>query len=223
MDSNSSFTIIAIDGPSGTGKSTTAKLVAAQLGFTYLDTGAMYRAVTYAAHESGILPSDPQGLNQFLQRTPIGFDSQNRITIHGVLRESEIRTPLVNEWVSHYSAVPEVRAAMTTLQRAVGQQQNCVLDGRDIGTVVFPNAQYKFFLTTDHQVRAQRRLSELLAKGESVTLQQVEQNLQERDRIDANRATAPLRKAPDAIEIDTTHYSIEQQVQKVLSYIRVVA
>lgn len=223
MVSSSSHTIIAIDGPSGTGKSTTAKLVAAQLGFTYLDTGAMYRAVTFAAVAAGIAPSDTAGLEALLARTRIGFDARNRITVDDILREDEIRTPAISAQVSPYSAVPCVRSAMTSLQRAIGERQNCILDGRDIGTVVFPRAQYKFFLTTDYRVRAQRRHAELLAKGEQITLAEVESNLMERDRIDSSRATAPLCKADDAIEIDTTYLSIEQQVQKVLSYVRVVA
>jgi len=223
MSNSVSHVIIAIDGPSGTGKSTTAKLVAAQLGFTYLDTGAMYRAVTYAAVAAGILPEDCEGLTSLLSRTRIGFDAQNQVTVDGHVRADEIRTPAISAKVSLYSAVPAVRAAMTSLQRAVGETQNCILDGRDIGTVVFPHAQYKFFLTTDYRVRAERRLAELLAKGEQTTLAEVEANLMERDRIDAGRATAPLRKADDAIEIDTTNLSIEQQVQKVLSYVRVVA
>jgi len=223
MAQNSPYTIIAIDGPSGSGKSTTAKLVGAQLGFTYLDTGAMYRAVTFAAVQAGIAPQDHAALEALLQRTEVGFDASNRITVDGVLRENEIRTPAISAQVSHYSAVPAVRNALTHLQRAIGERQNCILDGRDIGTVVFPQAQYKFFLVTDYRVRAERRLAELLAKGEQTTLEAVEENLRERDRIDSTRASAPLRKADDAIEIDTTHLSIEQQVQKVLSYVRVVA
>lgn len=219
----SSHLIIAIDGPSGTGKSTTAKIVAGKLGFTYLDTGAMYRAVTFAAVSAGIAATDVQGLEALLRKTEIGFDAQNRVTVDGICRETEIRTPAISAQVSPYSAVPCVRAAMTGLQRAVGEKQNCILDGRDIGTVVFPHAQYKFFLTTDYRVRAKRRYEELRAKGETVTLAEVEENLKERDRLDASRATAPLRKADDAIEIDTTHLSIEQQVQKVLSHVRVVA
>ena len=221
--SSSSTTIIAIDGPSGTGKSTTAKLVAAELGYTYLDTGAMYRAVTFAAVQAGISASDTLGLDALLARTTIGFDQANKLTVDGIVRENEIRTPAISGQVSHYSAVPAVRAAMTGLQRAVGERQNCILDGRDIGTVVFPGAKFKFFLTTDYRVRAERRLAELLAKGEKITLAEVEENLMERDRIDAGRATAPLRKADDAIEIDTTNLTIDQQVQKVLSHVRVVA
>lgn len=221
--SSSSTTIIAIDGPSGTGKSTTAKLVAAELGYTYLDTGAMYRAVTFAAVQAGITASDTLGLDALLARTTIGFDQANKITVDGIVRENEIRTPTISGQVSHYSAVLAVRAAMTGLQRAVGERQNCILDGRDIGTVVFPGAKFKFFLTTDYRVRAERRLAELLAKGEKITLAEVEANLMERDRIDAGRATAPLRKADDAIEIDTTNLTIDQQVQKVLSHVRVVA
>ena len=188
MSSSENF-VIALDGGSGTGKSTTAKIVAKTLGITYLDTGAMYRAVTLA----------------------------------GVCRESEIRGMKVSSNVSIYCALPSVRAAMTAQQREIGKRQSCILDGRDIGTVVFPDAKYKFFMVTDVKVRAERRYKELLEKGEKVTLEEVLNNLVERDRLDSSRANAPLKKADDAIEIDTTHISIQQQVQKILDYVGVVA
>ena len=194
--SNSENFVIALDGGSGTGKSTTAKIIAKKLGITYLDTGAMYRAVTLA---------------------------ENHILINGVCRESEIRGMRVSSNVSIYCALPSVRAAMTKQQREIGKKQSCILDGRDIGTVVFPDAKYKFFMVTDVKVRAERRYKELLEKGEKVTLEEVLNNLVERDRLDSSRATAPLKKADDAIEIDTTHISIEQQVQKILDYVGVVA
>ncbi|MCR5028506.1 MAG: (d)CMP kinase [Fibrobacter sp.] len=215
--------IIAIDGPSGTGKSTTAKIVAKDLGITYLDTGAMYRAITFAALEKGVAPTDKAGIDQLLQSTKIRFDDSNQIVINGVNREKEIRGKQVSEAVSPYSAIPEVRSVLTQWQREIAGERSCILDGRDIGTVVFPNADFKFFLVTDLKVRAERRYQECLQKGIAMTLEEIEKNLAERDRIDSSRATAPLKKADDAIEIDTTQLSIEQQVKKIEDRVGVVA
>ena len=215
--------IIAIDGPSGTGKSTTAKIVAKDLGITYLDTGAMYRAITFAALEKGVAPTDKAGIDQLLQSTKIRFDDNNQIVINGINREKEIRGKQVSEAVSPYSAIPEVRSVLTQWQREVAGERSCILDGRDIGTVVFPNADFKFFLVTDLKVRAERRYQECLQKGIAMTLEEIEKNLAERDRIDSSRATAPLKKADDAIEIDTTQLSIEQQVKKIEDRVGVVA
>ncbi|MBS7392369.1 MAG: (d)CMP kinase [Fibrobacter sp.] len=215
--------IIAIDGPSGTGKSTTAKIVAKDLGITYLDTGAMYRAITFAALEKGVAPTDKAGIDQLLQSTKIRFDDNNQIVINGINREKEIRGKQVSEAVSPYSAIPEVRSVLTQWQREIAGERSCILDGRDIGTVVFPNADFKFFLVTDLKVRAERRYQECLQKGIAMTLEEIEKNLAERDRIDSSRATAPLKKADDAIEIDTTQLSIEQQVKKIEDRVGVVA
>ncbi|MCF0223704.1 MAG: (d)CMP kinase [Fibrobacter sp.] len=215
--------IIAIDGPSGTGKSTTAKIIAKTLNITYLDTGAMYRAITFAALKEGITPTDDAALRELLDKTTIDFGEGNKMYIDGVCRESEIRGPEVSSKVSPYSANPTVRSALTEKQRQIGSKQSCILDGRDIGTVVFPNAEYKFFLVTDLKVRAERRYQECLERGEKITLEEVEKNLAERDAIDSSRATAPLKKADDAIEIDTTHISIQQQVQQILDRVGVVA
>ncbi|MDR3001530.1 MAG: (d)CMP kinase [Fibromonadaceae bacterium] len=209
--------IIAIDGPSGTGKSTTAKMVAKELGWTYLDTGAMYRAAAWVA-ENEKVASD-----QWLVAS-ITFDKNNQILIDGVNRENEIRDPRVSAVVSKYSALPAVREFLTKKQREIGSEQPCVLDGRDIGTVVFPKAKHKFFLTADYKTRAERRLLELQAAGnESETLETVEKNLKERDELDSKREIAPLLKAKDAIEIDTSRITIQQQVQKVLQSVREVA
>ena len=215
--------IIAIDGPSGTGKSTTAKIVAKDLGITYLDTGAMYRAITFAALEKGVAPTNKAGIDQLLQSTKIRFDDNNQIVINGMNREKEIRGKQVSEAVSPYSAIPEVRSVLTQWQREIAGERSCILDGRDIGTVVFPNADFKFFLVTDLKVRAERRYQECLQKGIAMTLEEIEKNLAERDRIDSSRATAPLKKADDAIEIDTTQLSIEQQVKKIEDRVGVVA
>ena len=215
--------IIAIDGPSGTGKSTTAKIVAKDLGITYLDTGAMYRAITFAALEKGVAPTDKAGIDQLLQSTKIRFDDNNQIVINGINREKEIRGKQVSEAVSPYSAIPEVRSVLTQWQREIAGERSCILDGRDIGTVVFPNADFKFFLVTDLKVRAERRYQECLQTGIAMTLEEIEKNLAERDRIDSSRAAAPLKKADDAIEIDTTQLSIEQQVKKIEDRVGVVA
>ena len=208
---NSHF-VIAIDGPSGTGKSTTARLLAKNLGITYLDTGAMYRAIALVALDANISPENTDALKNVLQKTEISFDGENHILINGVSREEDIR-----------SAIPEVREALTEKQRVFGSKASCVLDGRDIGTVVFPNAQFKFFLVTDLKVRAKRRMEELLLRGENVSLEEVMESLAERDEQDSNRKVAPLRKAEDAVEIDTTHLTIEQQVEKIRAAVSVGA
>jgi len=200
--------IIAIDGPSGTGKSTTAKMVAGELGYTYLDTGAMYRAIAWV-----------------LENTKISFDNNNQVLINGVNRESEIRDPKISAVVSKYSAVPVIRETLTAQQREIASAQPCVLDGRDIGTVVFPNAKHKFFLTADYKTRAARRLLELQNAGKAggETQESVEKNLRARDEADSTREVAPLIKAQDAIEIDTSHLTIQEQVQKVLQSVGEVA
>ena len=223
MNTKKSHIIVAIDGPSGTGKSTTAKIVAKDLGLTYLDTGAMYRAITFAALEKGIAPENSSGIDQLLRSTRIRFDDQNQIVINGINREKEIRGKQVSEAVSPYSAIPAVRKTLTEWQREIASERSCILDGRDIGTVVFPHADFKFFLVTDLKVRAQRRFLECPEKGIAMTLEEIEKNLAERDRIDSSRATAPLKKADDAFEIDTTQLSIQQQVKIIEDRVGVVA
>ena len=168
--SNSKNFVIALDGGSGTGKSTTAKIVAKTLGITYLDTGAMYRAVTLAALDAGLAAEEGPAMDELLKNLDLGFDSENHILINGVSRENEIRGMKVSSNVSIYCALPSVRAAMTEKQREIGKKQSCILDGRDIGTVVFPDAKYKFFMVTDVEVRAERRYKELLEKGEKVSI-----------------------------------------------------
>ena len=158
MSSSENF-VIALDGGSGTGKSTTAKLVAKTLGITYLDTGAMYRAVTLAALDKGLAAEEGPAMDELLKNLDLGFDSENHILINGVSRESEIRGMKVSSNVSIYCALPSVRAAMTEKQREIGKKQSCILDGRDIGTVVFPDAKYKFFMVTDVAPNAATRNS----------------------------------------------------------------
>jgi len=220
MASDKKTDVIAIDGPSGTGKSTTAKMVAKELGWTYLDTGAMYRAVAFLM-ENGELRME----NGEYSQLNVAFDNNNQILINGVNRESEIREPKISAVVSKYSAMPNIREALTAQQREIGSKQPCVLDGRDIGTVVFPNAKHKFFLTADYKTRAARRLLELQNAGKAggETLESVEKNLRERDEADSKRNIAPLIRAIDAIEIDTSHLTIQQQVQKILQSVGEVA
>jgi cytidylate kinase len=229
MANENAQNIIAIDGPSGTGKSTTAKMVAKELGWTYLDTGAMYRAVAYLVEQkiaSGEwLAASGEKLGEILENTNLSFDENNQILINCINREKEIREPKISAVVSKYSAMPDIRVALTAQQREIGNKQPCVLDGRDIGTVVFPNAKHKFFLTADYKTRAARRFLELQNAGKagSETLESVEKNLIERDSEDSKRKIAPLLKAKDAIEIDTSHITIQQQVQRILQSVGEVA
>ena len=215
--------IIAIDGPSGTGKSTTAKLVASRLGLLYLDSGAMYRAITWLAVQANIDSENVSSLVKLSKECKLGFDQDGLILVNGVCRAAEIRLPETSSKVSLYCTHPDVRAVVTEQLRRIGTERGAVLDGRDIGTVVFPNASYKFFLKADYKVRAERRLAELKAQGISISFAEVEANLRERDRLDSSRETAPLRQAADAIEINTTTTTIQEQVNQVCAHVNVVA
>lgn len=213
--------VIAIDGFSGCGKSTTAKKVATKLGYRYIDTGAMYRATTLYCLRNDVNLDDESAVNKALNNLKIDFrfneelqKSETYLNDENV--EDEIRTMYVSEKVSVISAIAQVRKAMVSQQQQMGEEKAVVLDGRDIGTVVFPNAELKVFMTTDVKVRAQRRYEELIAKGEEITLESVVYNLTERDRIDSTRKESPLKMAEDAQEIDTTRLTIDEQVQKVL-------
>ncbi|MGL1901863.1 MAG: (d)CMP kinase [Fibrobacterales bacterium] len=207
--------VIAIDGPSGTGKSTTAKIVAESLGIVYLDTGAMYRAITFKSLHNSITPDQSEKLIELLNDTSIIFNEKNEIVIDGVVCETEIRSPEVAAKVSLYASKHEVRQVLTQKQREFSQGSGCILDGRDIGTVVFPNADLKFYLVADYRVRAERRQLELQQGGVEQSIEEVEKNLRERDEADSGREIAPLIKADDAIEINTTSLTIEQQAEQV--------
>jgi len=215
--------IIAIDGPSGTGKSTTAQLVAKRLGILYLDSGALYRAISWKAGQSNVAPVESESLSNLLQNTRLSFDANGLVVVDGFSRANEIRDPSISAVVSHFAALKTVRAAVTSFLQAIGMERSAVLDGRDIGTVVFPRATYKFFLQADYGIRAQRRQLELKEKGIEISLSEVEANLRERDRLDSERGEAPLRRADDAIDIDTTYTTIEEQVEQVCGQVRVVA
>jgi len=215
--------IIAIDGPSGTGKSTTAQLVAKRLGILYLDSGALYRAISWKAGQSNVAPVESESLTNLLQDTRLSFDANGLVVVDGTSRANEIRDPSISAVVSHFAALKSVRTAVTSFLQAIGTERSAVLDGRDIGTVVFPRATYKFFLQADYGIRAQRRQLELKGKGIDIPLAEVEANLRERDRLDSERGEAPLRRADDAIDIDTTYTTIEEQVEQVCGQVRVVA
>lgn len=212
--------IIAIDGYSACGKSTTAREVAAVLGYKYIDSGAMYRAVTLYFLEHHVSLTNPKEITKALANISISFHvSQKNETetfLNGLIVENDIRKMKVSENVSQVSALKEVRAAMVNHQRKLGKERGVVMDGRDIGTVVFPDAELKLFMTADIMVRAYRRQQELLNQDKLVNLNEVLENLKKRDEIDTNRAESPLRKADDAVVIDTTHITVEEQVEEVV-------
>lgn len=208
--------VIAIDGPSASGKSTLAKDLAARLGYVYVDSGAMYRAVTLFFLKHQIPLDGVETIQHALEHINIRFERDergNRTILNGKDVEDAIRQMEVSEWVSPVSAIPAVRVAMVQQQQVMGSQKGIVMDGRDIGTVVFPAAELKFFVIADLETRAQRRFGELKKKNETVTFAEVLENLRDRDRIDSTRATSPLRKAEDAFEIDNTHLSREGQLE----------
>ena len=212
--------IIAIDGYSACGKSTTARQVAKILGYRYIDSGAMYRAVTLFFLDQHVSLTNPKEISRALQKISIAFKVNSKGTsetyLNGLNIEREIRDFRVSEFVSQVSALKEVRIAMVEQQRKMGKDKAIVMDGRDIGTVVFPQAELKFFMTADMLVRAFRRQRELLEKDILIDLDTVIENIRERDRIDTTRAESPLRKSPDSVVIDTTYISIDEQVDEVV-------
>ena len=212
--------IIAIDGPAASGKSTTAKLVAKKLKMTYLDTGAMYRAVTLALLRSNTNLDDYDSICQVVSELELDIYDQGTKTVvrlDGEDVSQAIRSMLVTENVSAVSAVKYVREAMVEIQRNIGKKTNCVVEGRDIGTVVFPDAEFKIFMVADVKMRAERRLKELHEMGENRSFQEVLADLKRRDEKDSTRAYSPLQKADEAIEIDTSMLSIDQQVRKIIN------
>lgn len=210
---------IAIDGPSGAGKSTIAKRVAASLGIDYIDTGAMYRAIGYKILQNQIELTDQETLMKMLAQTEIDFVSGN-IILDGEIVNDKIRTPEVSKMASDCSALHEVREKLVALQRNMGQVKSVVMDGRDIGTNVFIDAEFKFFMTASSAERAHRRWLELKGKGETVDIAQVEADIIQRDHNDSTRKLNPLKKAEDAIELDTTGLTIEEVTQNILEVIK---
>jgi cytidylate kinase len=211
--------IIAIDGPSASGKSTTAKGLAEKLGITHVDTGAMYRAVTLGLKLSEISPDDDASVYQYLSGIELYFDANNKIHLNGVDVSHEIRSGDISSRVSAVSAIPEVREKMVIIQRRIAGEQNCVLEGRDIGTVVFPNAEFKFFLIADIDVRAKRRLIELEKMGETKSISELIEDIRRRDQLDSSRDHSPLIQAEDAIPIDTSQLTINEQIKKIINHI----
>lgn len=212
--------VIAIDGYSACGKSTTAKEVARLLGYRYIDSGAMYRAVTLYFLDHLIALSNPKEVDKALQEIKLSFVVNSKgvteIFLNGLNVERAIRKMRISENVSQVSTIKVVREAMVALQRKMGKDKGIVMDGRDIGTVVFPEAELKLFLSADIMVRAFRRQKELLEKEDLVELDTIIENLQSRDRIDSTRKESPLVRATEAIEIDTTHITVDEQVDEVV-------
>ena len=209
--------IIAMDGHSSCGKSTMAKALAKAIGYTYIDTGAMYRAVTLYAMRRGFIGEngiDEESLRREMPQIKITFGHENGMQytiLNGENVERQIRGMEVSGNVSPISAIGFVREAMVSLQREMGRQGAVIMDGRDIGTTVFPNAELKIFVTASDEIRAQRRFDELKAKGENPVFEDVLKNVRERDYIDSHRAVSPLRKADDAIVLDNSHMTIDEQ------------
>ena len=217
--------IIAIDGPAATGKSTTAKALAQRLAFTYLDTGAMYRAVTLLTLRKKIKISENSDLISLLERFDLKIEQhENKILVilNGEDVSDEIRRLDVTENVSEVSALSIVRKTLVKIQRKVANDQNCVVEGRDIGTVVFPNAEVKFYVVADYDVRAKRRLLDFKRLGEEKSIDNLIKEIKNRDKYDSERKDSPLLKANDAIEVDTTNLTIEQQVDTMYKKIKLI-
>jgi len=212
--------VIAIDGYSACGKSTTAKEVAKELNYRYIDSGAMYRAVTLYFLDHHVSLTNPREVEKALREIHITFVINSKgvseTFLNGINIESAIRKMRISENVSQVSAIREVRLAMVDQQRKLGKERGIVMDGRDIGTVVFPDAELKIFLTADMLVRAFRRQKELLEKNDLVDIDEIVDNLTKRDQIDSSRKESPLIKADTAISIDTTHITIDEQVDEVI-------
>lgn len=212
--------VIAIDGYSACGKSTTAKAVAAVLGYRYIDTGAMYRAVTLYFLEHHVSLTNPKEVSKALDQIHVAFKvtakNVSETFLNGLNVEKAIRGMHVSENVSQVSTIKAVRDALVEQQRRMGKERGVVMDGRDIGTVVFPHAELKLFMNADLLVRAFRRQHELLERKQMIDLDEVIDNIIQRDKIDTSRAESPLRKADDAVEIDTTNITIDEQVDEVV-------
>ena len=219
-------TVIAVDGFASTGKSTLSKRLAKALDYTYMDTGYMYRAVSYFALTTNLIQEDviqEQKLEIALSETSFSWSTDagsKQMLFNGKAYGDELRTLEISSWVSRIAQLGFVREHLVNQQRILSQLGSVVMDGRDIGTVVFPNADFKFFLIADPKVRAQRRFDELQAKGEEVLFEEILKNVIDRDHQDSTRAISPLRKAEDAFEIDTTSFSVEEIFEQMMSAVK---
>jgi cytidylate kinase len=212
------YKVIAIDGPAGAGKSTIAKCLADRIGYTYIDSGAMYRALTLKALRENISMTDLDSIIALAGETDIDF-KENSIYIDGIASDKEIREEPVNKNVSYIAAIPAVRRLMVELQRKISRNNNVVMDGRDVGTVIFPSASIKFFITASVDERAERRFKELMLKGYAAEISDIKTQIEKRDHIDSTREDSPLIAASDAVIIDTTGKSIKQVLDEVVYHI----
>jgi cytidylate kinase len=214
--------VVAIDGPAGAGKSTTARLLAAELGYDLLDTGAIYRVMALLSRRAGVSWDDGRGVAAFADDLDLKFhleDGVNHVLVGGADVTKDIRAPEMSDGASRVSALPEVRAALLGLQRRLGAQGGVVVEGRDIGTVVFPDAGAKFFLTADAEERARRRVAELKAAGRPADFATTLAEMKERDLRDSTRDVAPLKQAPDAVGIDSSGMTIDEVVSKMAAIV----
>lgn len=220
---NQDVIAVAIDGPAGAGKSTIARAAAAQLGFVYVDTGALYRTIGLAVCRRGIDGTDVPGILATLPEIQVGLtyqDGAQHVLLDGEDVSDAIRTPQISAYASQVSSVPEVRAYLLDLQRDLARRQSVIMDGRDIGTVILPDAKVKIFLTASSEKRAARRCAELREKGQDVTVEGILADMERRDALDASRAVAPLKQAEDAVLVDTSDLTLEQSIEAVLAVIR---
>jgi len=220
---NQDVIAVAIDGPAGAGKSTIARAAAAQLGFVYVDTGALYRTIGLAVCRRGIDGTDVPGILAALPEIQVGLtyrDGAQHVLLDGEDVSDAIRTPQISTYASQVSSVPEVRAYLLDLQRDLARRQSVIMDGRDIGTVILPDAKVKIFLTASPEKRAARRCAELREKGQDVTAEGILTDMERRDALDASRAVAPLKQAEDAVLVDTSDLTLKQSIEAVLTVIR---
>lgn len=215
---------VAIDGPSGAGKSTIAKAVAERFGFIYVDTGAIYRTVGLAAARAGVDPEDPAAVTALLPSLDIALshreDGLQHMHLNGEDVSAEIRTPAISRYASRVSAIPDVRAFLMDMQRDMARRTSVIMDGRDIGTVVLPDASLKIFLTASPEARGRRRFAELKEKGQDISLEEVLRDMAERDKNDSMRAAAPLRAAEDAVLVDTSELTLAESIDAVAELVQ---
>jgi len=213
------FIQIAIDGPAAAGKSTIAKIVAEKIGFVYVDTGAMYRAVTWAAINCGVATCKEQEVADLLAKTEVKLAPGGKVFVNGFDVTTTIREPMVTKAVSQVATYQSVREELKNRQAQLADSTNVIMDGRDIGTNVLPQANFKFFMIADPRVRAERRYKENIARGIPSDIDLLEQEIRERDEMDANREHAPLRRADDAILLDTSHMTIDEVVAEIIHFV----